>query len=201
MTDFMDENELDETLEMNEEAGEMEEAELEDIEENSAQKIKEIKRKLKECEKEKMDALEDLQRAKADFLNGKRRLEEERSRDKERAIETQIEKLLPLCDGFMMAMSDKAAWEAIDATWRKGIESIYTQLQSILASYNVRTIDPTGEAFDPQLHEAMANVPVETAAEHHRVISVLQYGYLREIGGKTELLRPARVTVGEYTGN
>jgi molecular chaperone GrpE len=111
----------------------IDDAELEDVEENSKLKIKKLQEKLKESEKEKMEHLENLQRAKAEFLNGKRRLEEERLRDKERAVTNQIEKLLPLCDSFHMAMSDTKAWDAIDETWRKGIENIYNQLQSLLS--------------------------------------------------------------------
>lgn len=175
--------------------------ELEDIEENSAQKIKKLQQKLKVCEKEKAEHLEDLQRAKADFLNGKRRLEEERIRDKERAVSDQIERLLPLCDSFQMAMSDTDAWESIDETWRKGIEGIYTQLQRILSSYGVTEIHPTGEAFDPQLHEALTNVPVSDKKDHHKVITVIQNGFTRTVNGTEILIRPARVTVGEYKNN
>lgn len=175
------------------------ETELEDAEENSADKIKKLRNKLKECEKEKMEHLENLQRAKAEFLNGKKRLEEERTRDKERAVSNQIEKLLPMCDSFHMAMSNKEAWDTTEETWRKGIESIYTQLQSILSSYNVIEVDPTGELFNPNMHEAMTNVPVDDKKDHHRVINVVQNGFVRKIGDREELIRPARVTVGDYS--
>lgn len=175
------------------------ETELEDAEENSADKIKKLRNKLKECEKEKMEHLENLQRAKAEFLNGKKRLEEERTRDKDRAISNQIEKLLPMCDSFHMAMSNKEAWDTTEETWRKGIESIYTQLQSILSSYNVTEVDPTGELFNPNMHEAMTNVPVDDKKDHHRVINVVQNGFVRKIGDREELIRPARVTVGDYS--
>ncbi len=177
------------------------EDELVDIEENSAGTIKKLKQQLKDCEQEKMDHLENLQRAKAEFLNGKRRLEEERQRDKERAVSAQIEKLLPLCDSFHMAMSDKQAWEAIDATWRKGIENIHNQLYAILASYGVEEVHPQGEMFDPTVHEAMTNVSVDTKDDHHKIMQVIQNGFIRKIGDKVELIRPARVTVGEYSGD
>jgi molecular chaperone GrpE len=189
-------HEQDELEHMDEDAAIDEE--LEDIEENSEQKIKELRNKLKACEKEKSEHLENLQRAKADFLNGKRRLEEERLRDKERAITAQIEKLIPLCDSFHMAMSDVKAWEAIDATWRKGIESIKNQLDAILTSYGVVEVHPQGETFDPNLHEAMTNVPTQNKDEHHKVMQVIQNGFIRKMGDSTELIRPARVTVGEY---
>lgn len=175
------------------------EPEIEEVEDNSNNKIKKLREKLKECEHEKMQHLENLQRAKAEFLNGKKRLEEERLRDKERAVTKQVEKLLPMADSFHMAMHNAEAWEAIDATWRKGVESIHNQLHSILESYGVSEFNPQGTEFDPNMHEAMTNIPVEDKSLHHKVISVIQNGFIRKVDGKEELLRPARVTVGEYT--
>lgn len=198
MKDFTDEKEFDDDFEPLEDTEVIEE-ELEDIEENSVQKLKTLKEKLKQSEKEKMGHLENLQRAKAEFLNGKRRLEEERERDTQRAITNQIEKLLPLSDSFHMATSNKEAWEGVDPTWRKGMESIYTQLQNILISYGVNEINPLGETFDPFLHDAMANIPVTNKEDHHKIISVIQNGFVRTVNDKEELIRPARVTVGEYT--
>ncbi len=198
MKDFMDENELNDELEPIEEDITVDD-ELEDIEENSAIKIKKLKQQLKECETQKMAHLEDLQRAKAEFLNAKRRIEEERLQDRERAVTNQIEKLLPLCDSFQMAMSNKEAWEAVPTTWRQGIESIYTQLQSILASYSVSDVSPVGEEFNPEIHDAMATIPVEDKKQHHRIINVVQNGFIRNVNGKEILIRPARVTIGEFT--
>lgn len=177
----------------------VEDSELEDIEENSETKIKKLRKQLQDSEKEKLQHLEDLQRAKAEFLNAKRRLEEERTLDKERAVTKQIEKLLPMCDSFHMAMANKEAWDAIDETWRRGVESIYTQLQSILTSYGVEEVNPIGAVFNPQEHEAMTNVPVPLKEQNNTIISVIQNGFVRTLGGKSQLIRPARVIVGEYT--
>ncbi len=58
------------------------EPELEAEETTSNNKLKDLRAKLKACEAEKMDHLEQLQRAKADFLNARKRLEDERARDK-----------------------------------------------------------------------------------------------------------------------
>jgi molecular chaperone GrpE len=196
MNDITDRNENDDLEPIDEDTAD--DAELEDIEENSAGKIKKLQQKLKQSEQEKMEHLESLQRAKAEFLNAKRRLEDEKLSDRQRAITDQIEKLLPMCDSFHMAMSNKEAWENIDSTWRKGIESIYNQLQSILASYGVKEVTPLGEEFDPNKHEAMTNVPVDSKELHHKVISVIQNGFVRTHNGKEQLIRPARVTVGEY---
>lgn len=173
--------------------------EIEEIEENSTNKLKALRDKLKACETQKMQHLENLQRAKAEFLNGKKRLEEEKVRDKQRAENKQIEKLLPMADSFHMAMYDKEAWNAIDEQWRKGVESIHNQLHNILESYGVSEINPVGAEFDPNLHEAMVNVPTTDKKLNHKVIAVIQNGFIRKDGDYEELLRPARVTIGEYT--
>lgn len=175
--------------------------ELEEVEDAADTKLKKLREKLKACEAEKMEHLENLQRTKAEFLNSKKRLEEERLRDKERAVEAQIIKLLPLCDSFHMAMADTDAWEAIDPTWRKGVEGIHNQLQSILDSYGVTQVDPAGEDFDPEQHEAMSNVPVDDTAQHGKIVQVLQNGFVRTAGDTQTLLRPARVMVGEHETN
>lgn len=174
-------------------------SELIDGEATVQDKIKALREKVKASEQEKLKALEDLQRAKADFLNIRKRLEEQLERDKERQTNNFIESLTPLCDSFAMAMSNKDAWEAVDKNWRVGVESIYSQLQSLLREYKVDTINTTGVPFDPMYHEAVATTPVESEALHHTVVEVIQPGYERNSNGTKELIRPARVKVGEFT--
>ena len=196
----MSDNERDEQAENIEFTGEdhLEDPEIEAIETLGADKLKDLRGKLKECNEQRSQVLEDLQRVKADFLNAKKRLEHERERDVQRATDAFITKLLPLCDSFHMAMSDEAKWQAVSQEWRTGIEGIYGQLQTILSGFGVTELDPTGEVFDPNKHEAVGNVPVSDAASDHMVISVLQLGYERTEGNYATLLRPARVTVGTY---
>lgn len=179
-----------------EESTNTDETELVDIEETTDKKIKKIKEKLKICEEEKRQLLDETQRAKADFLNARKRLEEERLQDRLRSIKTHIEKLLPLCDSFQMAMQDEEVWNKADESWRKGIEGIYTQLKSILKSYNVEEVDPTGHEFDPHLHEAVSTEVTDDKKKQNKVISVLQKGYLIRTVDSEETIRPARVTIG-----
>lgn len=199
MIEKRDENNTFDDVELTNDDQEFGEAELEDIELSSTEKVKKIKAKLKESEKEKQTHLENLQRAKAEFLNAKRRIEEEQLNNQKRAISKVIEKLLPVFDSFHMAMSNKVAWEEADATWRKGVENIHNQLQSILSSYNIEEFNPQGDIFNPKLHEAMANVPVTSAEEHNRIITVVQNGFIKKSDNEQELIRPARVTVGTFT--
>jgi molecular chaperone GrpE len=176
----------DEELDFDEVTDLSDDVEAADIERASAGKQKQLRDKLKRCEEEKRQTLEDLQRVKADFLNGKRRLEEQLSRDRERITEKHVEELLPLADSFEAAMSHKD-WQQAEASWQKGIEGIYAQLQSILRAYGVEAIDDAGSRFDPLRHEAVSH-----EGEGDTVVKVLQRGY--RIGER--VIRPARVAVG-----
>ena len=160
-------------------------------------KIKQLKQKLKSCESDKRQHLEDLQRAKADFLNSRKRLEISQKENAERLENDFVLSLLPLCDSFDMAMSDKDAWNAVDSTWRQGVEGIYNQLQSVLQQYQVSASLPLGEVFDPNKHDAVGNHPSDDKHLSGSIFKVVQPGYERQINDKTIILRPARVIVVE----
>ncbi len=183
-------------VEVTNEESEMADMDLEEIETEEGDKIKSLRDKLKKAESEKREAQEEMQRSKADFLNAKRRMEEERLRDRIRSRKDHIEELLPLCDSFEMAMSNKEAWEKADKAWRAGMEGIHSQLTQLLNSYGVKTIDPKGEKFDPRRDEAIGTEEVENENEVDTVVSVVQLGYELVTDGESEIIRPARVTTG-----
>ena len=184
-------------IEITNETAEIQEPELEEVETMTNQKLKTLRAKLKESEGESRELREEVQRLKADFLNAKRRLEEDRLQDRKRTVSTHIEKLLPICDSFYLAMLDKEAWAQADEKWRKGIEGIHAQLTSLLDSYHVKAYDPTGEVFDHNRHEALSMIPVTDKKLDNHIISVIQQGYEMVSGNTVDIVRPARVTVGE----
>lgn len=189
-----DESDLDIETTINEN-NEIKDTELVDEEEKSSNKIKKIRKKLSLCEDEKKKLQDELQRTRADFLNARKRLEEDRIRDKIRYQKSHIEDLLPLCDSFQMAMDNKEVWEKADKTWRAGIEGIYSQLNRILENYGVTEIDPKGEPFDPHRDEAIGTEEVEDDMVD-KVITVVQKGYEMKNGNSTEIIRHTRVTTG-----
>ncbi len=156
---------------------------LENFEDNSKDKIKHLQAKLKSSEEERMKLLEESQRAKADFLNARRRLEEQKMFDVDRTTLRHLEDILPLADSFEMAMKDPK-WAEADEVWRKGVEGIYGQLQTILKAYNVTRIEALGTTFNPHEHEALSG-------DGDTVSEVYQTGYKR---GEV-VLRPAKVSV------
>ena len=189
-------------VEITNEEMEITEPELGELEEKQGTFNNTLRDKLKACEAEKKDLLEEIGRTKADFLNARRRLEEERKRDRERITIEHIESLIPLCDSFSLAMSNKEVWEKADENWRRGIEGINAQLKNILTQHQVVTINPLGEVFDPRQHEALSTTPTADTNQHDRIIAVVQNGFaLKRNDGSTELIRPARVVIGVHEQN
>lgn len=164
--------------------------ELLDPEERAEDKLKALREKLAVCQKEKQEYLDGWQRLKADVLNSKKRQEADRTRDLERQTAAFVEKILPLCDSFDMALRGNSEGNE----WRTGFEQIYNQLISIIKSYGVTIIAPHNEVFDPRFHEAVSEKPVTDESLHQKIVDVLQNGYA--IGDY--LIRPAKVVVGNY---
>ena len=175
-----------------------EDIELEEFEDRAADKIKQLREKLKAAVEDKQKLQDETQRAKADFLNARKRLEEERSRDRIRSKKQHVEELLPIVDSFQMAMSDSEAWEKADSSWRKGIEGIHAQLMNLIKGYGVTVLNPVGQPFNPNQHEAVGTEPVTDKKLDDTVVSVMQNGYEITLNDTTEIIRPARVTTGLY---
>lgn len=166
-----------------------------DDEATSAAKIKALREKLRACQKERQEYLDGWQRAQADHLNSKKRIEGERAGDAERHAAHFIETLLPLCDSFDMALRSLTESTDEGGEWRSGIERIYDQLMAVLKRYNVTVISPLGQDFDPHMHEAVSEATVTDPAQHNIIMDVLQKGYAID----ARLIRPAKVVVGNHT--
>lgn len=191
----LDQDELEITMEPNEKT----EPDLVDIEKREEDIISSLRNKLKACEAQKREVLEESQRVKADFLNARNRLNTERIRDRERNTMSHVEELIPLCDSFQIAMNNKEIWDKADESWRKGILGIYSQLEKLLTKYKVSLVNPLGNVFDPRRHEALSMTPVTNLAQHDKIVAVIQNGYeIEHETGTTELIRPARVSIGVF---
>jgi molecular chaperone GrpE len=129
-----------------------------------------------------------LLRTAAEMENIRRRT----ARDVEQAHKFALEKfaleLLPIADSLEQAAASSAGADA--ATLAAGQEATLKLLSRAFERFSLNAIDPVGEPFDPERHEAMAMQPSATA-EPGSVLQVVQRGY--ELNGR--LLRPARVLV------
>jgi molecular chaperone GrpE len=145
-----------------------------------------------EALKRERDELKDqLLRRRADFDNYRKRVE----RDKELAtLEARAQilaGLLPTVDNFERALLAPAA-AGDDASLRTGVELIYRNLMSFLESQGVVIKDPTGEMFDPEVHQALMHEPAPGFADG-TIVEVFRKAYFL----KDRLLRPALVKVAK----
>ncbi len=153
-------------------------------------KLKLMREQLKVCQKERDENLAGWQRAKADLVNFRRVVDEERERASARARGKIVQSLIPALDAFASATND-ARWGEVDATWREGVERVFGQIHKALEAEGLSTFGAIGDEFDPVFHECMSVKPAESDAADHTIAQVLQRGY--KVGD--EVIRAAKVVV------
>ncbi len=126
-------------------------------------------------------------RARAELDNQRKRAQIEVAAAHKYAIENFAESLLPVRDSLEMAL--KADVPTVE-NLREGVEATLRLLASAFDRHKLLAIDPVGEKFDPNRHQAISMVPAGDVPPNH-VVSVLQKGYLIN----DRVLRPALVTV------
>jgi molecular chaperone GrpE len=158
---------------------------------SAGNKVKKLQEQIKTLQKEKQEYLDGWQRSRADYANLQKSTDEDRKRMRTLIEESFIEELLPTVDSFLMAMSNKEAWEKVDPAWRTGVEYIYQQLMNTLESHGLSLFGEAGESFDPLKHEAVTEEVTDEDSKDHTIAKVVQKGFLF----KDNIVRPARVTV------
>jgi len=133
--------------------------------------------------------LANWQRAQADYINFKKRSEQEKDEVKQFGNAMLIVSLLPVLDDLERALASVSANMA-GLTWVDGVRLIYRKLRTILEAQGLAEIKAVGQPFDPKLHEAVLRAPGEEGI----VLEELQKGYrLRE----ERVIRPSMVVVGQ----
>lgn len=132
-------------------------------------------------------------RLQADFDNQRRRALREKQETLSYGHENVVKDLLAVVDNLERAIEHASASSGADfESMLQGVELVRRELLAVLAKHGVGTIEAEGEAFDPNVHEALAQVE-DPKVPAGRVARVLQKGYrLRD-----RLLRPARVLVSK----
>lgn len=159
-----------------------------------ADTIKKLREKLKIAIEEKQKYLDGWQRDKAEFVNARKRDEEDKKNLLKFAEANLISEIIPALDAFDMAMANKEAWEKADKNWRTGVEYIYSQISNTLQNHGLTKIDPKGEVFDPNHHHSVAVIHSENKEDDGKIIEVVAYGY--SLNGK--IIREPQVKVGEH---
>lgn len=134
-------------------------------------------------------------RTQAEMQNVRRRAEIDVEKAHKFALEKFVKELLPVADSLEKAVESTENQQSNDelvVSIREGVEMTLDLFMKSLGKFNVRQLNPVGEPFDPQLHEAMSMVPAPDA-EPNSVVAVVQKGYtLNE-----RLVRPAMVVVAK----
>lgn len=132
-------------------------------------------------------------RAVAETENVRRRGQDEVAKAHKYGIESFAEALLPVRDSLELALaSDAPSIENL----KEGVEATLRLLATVFEKNKLVAIDPAGQKFDPNLHQAISMVPGHSAnppAAANHVVAVLQKGYLIN----DRVLRPALVTVAQ----
>jgi molecular chaperone GrpE len=142
------------------------------------------------AKRERDEYLELARRTKADFENYRKRVAKENSEALARGKADLARQLLPALDNLerALASADASGQEALV----KGVAMVRDELHNRLQSAGVEAFDPTGEKFDPQLHEALSTLPSEDT-ESGVVLETLEKGY--RLNG--QVLRAAKVVVSQ----
>jgi molecular chaperone GrpE len=152
----------------------------------------ELEEKLTLAEQKAHENWEKSVRAVAEIDNVRRRMEREVANAHKYGAEKLISALLPIVDSLEQAL--QLAEKSGDSAMHEGLELTMRLFTDVLQKFDVTLIDPMGEAFDPQQHEAMAMQPAADVAPN-TIIAVFQKGYKLN----DRVIRPARVVVGKNT--
>ena len=143
---------------------------------------------LEKAQQEIIDLKDSSLRVQAEAQNIRRRSEGEVDKARKFALEKFATELLPVMDNLERAL--QAAGEG--ASDMDGVELTRKSLEDVFKRFKIEAVNPAGEPFDPQLHQAMSMIE-NPDCEPNTVLNVIQKGY--SLNGR--LLRPAMVMVSK----
>jgi len=152
----------------------------------------ELNKLVNEYESKLGEMRELLLRERAEIENQRRRLQRDLEQARKFANERVLGDLLPVCDSLERGVAVQTA----DAgSLREGMELTLKALLKVAESNGLKAIDPVGQPFNPEQHQAVSLVEAPGAAPD-TVVAVIQKGYVLN----ERLLRPALVTVAKVPG-
>jgi molecular chaperone GrpE len=183
----------DETSEPSGEEDPMNEAELDAARDEAAEgsespdASRQEEDELAKAQRERDEYLALAQRTQADFENWRKRAAREAAAAGERARSGLVRELLPVVDNLERALGSAGESEQHLA---EGVRLVHSELLAVLERNGVEQFDPSGESFDPEVHEALST-RAEDGAKPGTVLDVVEKGYK----ANGTVLRPARVVV------
>jgi molecular chaperone GrpE len=145
-----------------------------------------------ELEAERDKYLELAQRTQADFENYRKRAAKEAAAAGGRAKAGLVRELLPVLDNLERALQLATGGGGNGDAFVEGVRLVHADLVGVLQRSGVESFAPSGEPFDPTLHEALSTRP-QDGAHPGTVVEVVEKGYRLN----DTILRPARVVVSQ----
>ena len=148
--------------------------------------------RIAELEAKAEDNWNQFMRARAELDNLRKRHQREIEQAHKYAIDKFVGELIPIMDSLEMGLQAAQDEQSDVAKLREGTELTFKMFEQVFGRFNIETVDPVGEKFDPERHEAMS---MQVSAEHpaNTVMQVFQKGYL--LNGR--VIRPAMVVVSK----
>ena len=153
------------------------------------ERIQALEQALASARTDAEEAREQALRARAEADNLRKRTERDLENAHKYALERFVAELLPVKDSMELGLS---AGGAEVEQLREGTEMTLRMLANAVEKFGVQEVDPTGERFDPERHQAMSTRAVD-GVPSGQVVQVVQKGYLLN----ERLVRPALVIVAE----
>lgn len=154
--------------------------------------IERLRKALEEAEAKANEYHDRLLRKEAEKENVRKRAEKDAESARKAGIERMANELLAVRDSLELGVDAANQEDADVAKVREGTELTLRMLVQVMEKFNIEEINPVGERFNPDLHQAMSMQEID-GYESNTVVSVMQKGY--RLGDR--LLRPALVTVAK----
>ncbi len=184
---------LEQTSEVgNEETDVVDAVELEEAEVEAEVSVAELQKQLAQAEKKVTDNWDKVLRIQAEMDNLKRRTQKDLDSAHKYGLEKFAKELLNVIDSLELGIQAATSDEPEVLKLKEGSDLTIKQFEAVFAKFNIEAIDPTGEPFNPEFHQAMSMLP-SADVEPNTVINVFQKGYV--LNGR--LIRPAMVVVAQ----
>ena len=171
---------------------ESEAAEAPSASEPPEERVAGVEEELAEARQAARENLDRALRAQAEIENVRRRMARDVENAHKFALERFVAELLPVKDSLELGLTASAEEGAGVAGIAEGLELTLRMLEQAMEKFGVRILDPAGEPFDPEFHQAMTMQESDTA-ESGTVLTVVQKGCLLN----ERLVRPAMVIIAK----
>ena len=154
--------------------------------------VAELQAQLAKAEQKASENWDKALRIQAEMENLKRRTQKDLDSAHKYGLEKFAKELLSVIDSLELGIQAATSDAPEVVKLKEGSELTIKQFEAVFAKFNIEAIDPTGQPFNPEFHQAMTMLP-SADAEPNTVINVFQKGYV--LNGR--LIRPAMVVVSQ----